>query len=365
MQECILAGCDLHDKTMLVKVAEGRGEPEKYSWTNTPGGRGAMVKKLQQLSLRGKKRVIFAYEASGQGFGLHDELREAGIECYVLAPTKMAKSAKGRRSKTDEKDAELILEVLRGHVLAGNRLPSVWVPDKETRDDREVVRARLDVSEKMSSVKVQVRTLLKRNGIETPSRVEKGWGKTYRSWLRGLTGVGGPMGAGARVALGSLLRQMEALEEELGRLDEEVTKLSKEERYAGPAKALTAEKGVGMVIAMVYLTEMGDLKRFGNRKAVGSYLGLTPSSDETGEQGEKKGHITHQGPYRVRRVLCQGVWSRVRTDEQTGAAYERIAAKNPKHKKIAVVAMMRRLAVRLWRVGREAQAKSGSFAKAA
>ena len=51
-----------------------------------------MVKKLQQLSLRGKKRVIFAYEASGQGFGLHDELRGAGIECYVLAPTKLAKS---------------------------------------------------------------------------------------------------------------------------------------------------------------------------------------------------------------------------------------------------------------------------------
>lgn len=365
MQECILAGCDLHDKTMLVKVAEGREEPEKYSWTNTPGGRGAMVKKLQQLSLRGKKRVIFAYEASGQGFGLHDELSEAGIECHVLAPTKMAKSAKSRRSKTDEKDAEMILEVLRGHVLAGNKLPSVWVPDKETRDDREVVRARLDVSEKITSVKVQVRTLLKRNGVEQPARMKKGWAVDYRRWLRGLTESGGELGAGAKVALRSLLRQMDALEEEMGKLDDAVGDLSEKKRYAGPVRALTGQKGVGIVIAMVYLTEMGDLSRFGNRKAVGSYLGLTPSSDETGQQGEKKGHITHQGPYRVRRVLCQGVWSRVRTDEETTAAYGRIVAKNPKHKKIAVVAMMRKLAVRLWQVGREAQAKSGSFAKAA
>ena len=254
---------------------------------------------------------------------------------------------------------------MRGHVLAGNKLPSVWVPDKETRDDREVVRARLDVSEKISSVKVQVRTLLKRNGVEKPAWVDKGWGAAYRGWLKGLTESEGAMGAGARVALRSLLRQMEALEEEMGGLDEAIVKVSKKTRYAGPVRALTGQMGVGIVIAMVYLTEMGDLSRFGNRKAVGSYLGLVPSSNETGQQGEKKGHITHQGPYRVRRVLCQGVWSRVRTDRETAAAYGRIVAKNPKHKKIAVVAMMRKLAVRLWQVGREAQAKSGSFGKAA
>ena len=41
----------------------------------------------------GAERVVFAYEASGQGFGLYDDLTDAGIECYVLAPTHLPHSA--------------------------------------------------------------------------------------------------------------------------------------------------------------------------------------------------------------------------------------------------------------------------------
>ena len=51
--------------------------------------------------------------------------------------------------------------------------------------------------------------------------------------------------------------------------------------------------------AMVYLTEMGDLSRFANRQQVGAFLGLVPSSFETGKDDDRKGHITHQGPSRV------------------------------------------------------------------
>ena len=166
------------------------------------------------------------------------------------------------------------------------------------------------------------------------------------------------MGYGARVSLGSLLRQMESLEEEVLLLDDQIEALSGSVCYAGPARELMREKGVGILTAMVFLTEMGDLSRFGNRKQVGSYLGLVPSSDETGEGTERKGHITHQGPWRVRKALCQATWTRVRTDPQEKAAYQRVAAKNPKHKKIAVVASMRRLGIRLWHIGLEAQRRS-------
>ena len=57
--------------------------------------------------------MIFAYEASGQGFGLYDELTAAGFECHVLAPTKIARSTQHRHRKTDEQDAEQILQLLR------------------------------------------------------------------------------------------------------------------------------------------------------------------------------------------------------------------------------------------------------------
>jgi transposase len=116
--------------------------------------------------------------------------------------------------------------------------------------------------------------------------------------------------------------------------------------------------GGGVLTALVFFTEMGEPGRFANRRQIGAYLGLVPSSQESGEATDRKGHLTHQGSSRVRKVLCQATWARVRNDPQEKAAYERIKAKNPKHKKIAVVASMRRLAVRMWHRGLAASGAS-------
>jgi len=348
----IMVGADVHEKSMMLKIAVGRGGARKRSFINDPEGRRAMISHLKESAHEiGAERISLVYEASSLGFRLYDELTEAGIHCAVVAPTKIVRSMKDRRRKTDERDAELLLELLRGHVLAGNDLPRVWAPDAATRDDREIVRARLDVAEKLTGVKAQARTLLKRQPLEKPSGLGQGWTKAYRAWLRGLVRGPGPLPYGARRALESLLRQMRGLEEEIERLDDEVAALSEQAAYAKPARELMQVKGVGLHTAMVYLTEMGSLKRFGNRKQIGAYLGLVPSAHESGQSGERKGHITHHGPWRVRRVLCQAVWARIRSHRPTQADYERLVARNPKHKKIAVVAMMRRLAVQLWHVG--------------
>jgi transposase len=106
---------------------------------------------------------------------------------------------------------------------------------------------------------------------------------------------------------------------------------------------------------MVLLTELGDLGRFANRRQVAAYAGLVPSKDESGETADRKGHITHQGSSRVRHVLGQAAWSWVRWDAEARPVYERLKRRNPKHKKIALVAMMRRLLIRLWHRGLDAQ----------
>ena len=144
MRKVIMIGCDLHDKTMLLKIATDRQEPSTRSVKNTQTGRVAMIRDLKALAAAaGDARVVFVYEASGQGFGLYDELTDAGIEAHVLAPTKIARSQRQASQKTDEKDAQQLLELLRAHILAGNDLPTVWIPDATTRDDRELVRTRL------------------------------------------------------------------------------------------------------------------------------------------------------------------------------------------------------------------------------
>jgi transposase len=116
---------------------------------------------------------------------------------------------------------------------------------------------------------------------------------------------------------------------------------------------------VGLFSAMVFLTELGSLERFSNRRQIAAYLGLSPSSHESGECNDRKGHITGYGPFRVRKVLCQSVWCQVRYAGQEAPAYRRIVARNPKKKKIAVVACMRRLAIRMWHVGLAARPPIG------
>ena len=145
-------------------------------------------------------------------------------------------------------------------------------------------------------------------------------------------------------------------------MDKEVEKLSETPRYKYAAGALVAEiKGVGLLTAMVFLTEMGDLSRFSNRQQVGAFLGLVPSSNESGENDDRKGHITREGSSRLRRVLCQASWSRVVHDHMESEVYDRIVRRNPKHKKIAVVASMRRLGIRMWHVALTAQQKANVF----
>jgi transposase len=103
---------------------------------------------------------------------------------------------------------------------------------------------------------------------------------------------------------------------------------------------------------------MGDLTRFTNRRQISAYLGLAPRSYESGEANDRKGHITRQGSSRLRAALCQAVWSRIRERGPDHAGYQRLVERNPKHKKIAVVAIMRRLGVRMWHKAHDAQANT-------
>jgi transposase len=344
----------------VTRIAHNRGKSERKTFSANQAGRRKFIEELRRRSEQaGGAKIVVAYEASGNGFILSDELKKAGMECHVVAPSKIERSSKQKRNKNDDRDAERLLEILRGHYLGGNKLPSVWVPDLQTRDDREIVAGRQDLSDKQSKIKTQVKTLLKRHGLERPEGIGTGWTKGYRRWLEGLT-EDGRTGLGVRTRLKSLLRQLEFVEEEMGRAEEGMKELANRARWKPIVDALMEEKGVALKAALKYATDIGDFGRFRRGRQVGAYFGLTPSSAESGETDDRKGHITHQGPASSRKILCQAAWSRVRHDKQEREVYMRIVAKNPKKKKIALVASTRRLSVRLWHIGRQAQLKMQS-----
>ena len=110
------------------------------------------------------------------------------------------------------------------------------------------------------------------------------------------------------------------------------------------------------------MTEIGTAARFRRGRQVGKFVGLTPTSHESGQQNDRKGHISRQGPPRLRRGLCQASWVHIQHDKEARRGYDRIVARNPKKKKIAIVAVMRRLAVRLWHRMRQAEQEMGAAA---
>lgn len=354
MCKVIMIGCDLHDTTTVLMAADGPGTPVRKGFATA--NRTGMIEWMKEFAVqRGAERIVFAYEASGQGFGLYDDLTDAGIECHVLAPTHLPHSAHSRKRKTDDHDALMILDEVRSHVLAGRKLADVWVPDHQTRDDREPIRLRLDVAAQRTRVKNQIRNLMKRVALAFPDDFSAAgeWSKWSVAWLREVAaGTSGGLREGIRTALASLIELHEGLTVQLKTLDKAILRLSRTERYAGPFRRLNLLPGVGTLTAMVFLTELGDLARFANRRQLAAYLGLAPSSFESGQIDDRKGHITKQGPARVRHVLCQAAWATLRNSPEWRARYDRIKRGSKNRSRVAIVAIMRQLGVTMWQTAR-------------
>ena len=349
MSKYIMIGCDLHDRSMLLKYAVGTSQPQQLAYDNDKAGRKRMINRLKQIAKKdGVNRIVFAYEASGLGYGLSDQLHDEGIECHVLSPTHLPKTPKSAKQKTDPRDAQMILEQVRGYVLAGNQLPIVWTPPQRLRDDRELVRARVDVADELTRVKHKIGSMFKRYDLCITNPTKTKWTKAFVRYLRDKVLPSLDLTVGTKLKL--LVTRFEMYRAELNELDKAIKDLLQTERYKYPCRKLCEISGVGLLVAMTFLTEMGDLTRFHNRREVGAYLGLCPSSFESGEKNDRKGRITRQGPARLRKVLCQAAWVSVIRCEEAAGTYHRIR-QNQKHRaKKALVAMMRKLGIKMWHV---------------
>jgi len=356
MNKYILIGCDIHEKTLVLRWSLRGRDVQEATVANAPEDRAAMVQMFQTLCRKHRCAGIhFAYEASGLGFGLYDQLTDAGMKCYVLAPSAIPRSPKHASSKSDGRDAARLLEILSAHVVAGNRIPDIWVPDKQTRSDRDLLRLRQDLGHAVAAIKSRIKSLLRLHDIPIPEG-HRLWGCKHMAWLKAISRKSSPRSpllGSSRLTLASLLRRLESTQKEIRTLDGHIKELAETPRYATLAKELIRLNGVGLMTAMVFLTEIGDPRRFRNRKQLAGFLGIVPRSHESGKMDDCKGHITRQGPGRVRGILCQATWAAVRTDAYLKAVHRRIAKRNPRKRKIAIVAIMRRLALRMWHVMQE------------
>ena len=109
--------------------------------------------------------------------------------------------------------------------------------------------------------------------------------------------------------------------------------------------------GVGPLTALAFVLIIGEAERFQCGKQIASYLGLVPLEDSSGKR-RRLGHITKQGSSILRFLLVEAAQVTVRSLPEWRSQYFHLAMR--RGRKIAKVAMARRLAIGLywmWRQG--------------
>lgn len=237
--------------------------------------------------------VEVAYEAGPTGFGLARALIAAGLQCHVLAPSKMERPS-GDRVKTDKRDSEWIARLVRL-----GELPVVVIPSEGQEAARDLVRAREDVRGDLMRSRHRLSKLLLRQGIVYD---DTAWTTAHGKWLRSQSfdkpGVQFAFDEAYDTVLTTLARR--------DRLDKAILAMAAEPAWAPVVARLGCLRGVGTLTGFGLAVEIGDWHRFtGN--SIGSFLGLTPSEHSSGGS-RAVGSITKTGNGHARRLLVESSW---------------------------------------------------------
>jgi transposase len=215
----------------------------------------------------------------------------------------------------------------------------VHVPSGEVRTWRELITCRGRVIAKRTRAKNSVRTLLRCAGVVPPGRPAL-WTKKGLEWLRRLE----LPTASQRLRRDLLLEEIEALTNQVRRIEHALNL----QAGRSPAVArLRSIPGVGARTAEAVAAFIDDPHRFWDAKAVGRYLGLVPSQDQSGDRN-RLGHITREGPAVVRQLLAEATWQALRRSPTVRAYFERVGRGDPQRKKIALVATAHYLVRVMW-----------------
>jgi transposase len=150
------------------------------------------------------------------------------------------------------------------------------------------------------------------------------------------------MPGGDRFVLKQLWKDYDLYEEQIDAIEKQIRKLAEDAptAEAQARKLLHTIPGVGEVTVEAFISEIGDVQRFGSQKKVASYAGLAPGQRESAGKTKELG-ITHRGSRLLRWALNQASWQLVRRDLHWRPIYQALARRRGKKK--AIVAISRRL----------------------
>ena len=297
MVECseVFIGMDVSKDSHAVAVAES-GRDGEVRYYGEIGSDGASVRRFVRKLQRPGAQLRFCYEAGPTGYGLKRLIEELGNECAVIAPSLIPRRP-GERVKTNRRDAVRLARLFRA-----GELTEIWTPDEAHEAMRDLVRAREAAVKDRTRKRQEIRSFLLRHGKIYPGK--KAWGTKYFKWLHEL-GFGWPA---HKVVLHEMIIAETQCRERVARLERAIEDALLDWPLAPVVERLQALRGVGLVAAMTFMVEVGDVRRFENPRRLMAYLGLVPSERSTGDC-LRRGGITKTGNARVRRVLAESAWT--------------------------------------------------------
>ena len=325
----IKLGIDVHQDFYVVVEQEGGSNPKPPQRF----GKEAFLHWAAKLA-RSVAEVHAVYEACGFGFALQRKLSALGIRCYVVCPQKL--DEQNKRVKTDGLDAKALCLKL-DRFVQGNRdaLAIVRVPTEKEEQLRAIHRQREQLVKVRKQLEAQGRSLMVNQGIEP---VKSCWWKR-----RNFAAL--PVPAWIKELLGNTQPVLLALHEKIGALTRQL------QEAAQPKQP----RGLGAMSSVIIDREIGDWKRFNNRRQVASYIGLCPGEYSSGNT-RLQSCVTKHGNPRLRAALVELAWRLVRfqPNYKPIVKWRQILAKGAlatgAARKKAIVAVARQLAVDLWRI---------------
>jgi transposase len=288
-------GFDTAKKTHAVAIAEDGRNGEIRYLGEIDSSPATVEKVIGKLAERYAKLHV-CYEAGPTGYGLYRQVKALGHECAVVAPSLIPRKS-GERIKTNRRDAVTLARSLR----AGD-LTSVWVPDVIHEAVRDLSRAREAAGEDVRKKRQQLLSFLLRHGRIFSGR--KHWSLAHRRWLAEQKFEH----PAQQIVFQDAIDVIEDGVARLRRLEEQLLALAPSWSMAPVVAAYQAMRGVSFIVAVTFVAEIGDVRRFDNPRQLMAFLGLIPSERSTGET-VRRGGLTLAGNRRARRVLVEGAWT--------------------------------------------------------
>lgn len=311
--------------------------------------------------------VTSCYEAGYDGFWLHRLLAARGVDNLVFDPASLLVNRRARRAKTDRIDVQGLVRALMAHLRGEPKVASiVHVPSVAEEDDRRLHRERHRlIGERVQHVN-RIKGLCATQGIYDyePLRRDR------RARLASLrTGDGRALGPRLTGEIARELGRLELVLETIAALDAERDAIAANEAPAHPhaakVQALAKLKAIGPEFATVLVGEVF-YRCFDNRRQVGSYVGLTPSPFASGATSYDQG-ISKAGNPKARTAMIELAWMWLRHQPDSALSrwfHERVGGLKGRPRRIAVVALARKLLIALWRYLETGLVPTGAVLKA-